>query len=299
MWEGGRGCGGPPNTPPPPSRRGCVINALNATHPKCATPTLPLGPLRSAGPVPCPLRCGRPPRVDAMKRQRPNEPDPDDADEPAPGRLPPDVLDAYAVGLHKARHPPPAASSYAKSCGLREGETLEAFLERAPPATTPPGVAHWLTVECPRGVLQHPVPYGDPPNIEALLQDWMALCARDTPSAEHITFLAQKHALCSGAWVVPIGRALVNQGWAAVARATLAGRLGTFARCSTRSLGGDQHLLHVCTWSFLDAADVFRVRQAMAAVGVTYAVSYRPDIYNYLGVYQGNRWGIDVQMYTR
>ena len=239
-----------------------------------------------------------------MKRHRANDssqpgPEDEDMDEQARSRLQTDVLEDYAAALHQQHHKPAMPNSYARSCALKDGEPPEDFLARLPPATTSPGQAHWLCVQCPRGVLHKPVPYGDPPNISALLEDWSSLCQGVSgPTADSVAFLATKHALVSGSWVASVPRAVVNEAWAAVCRATLSGQLGVFSRCSTRSLSSEHHVVQVSTWSFLDVTDVHRVRHQMQSLGFSEALTYRPDIYNYLGVYPENRWGLQVALFT-
>eukprot|EP00669_Euglena_mutabilis_P005715 TRINITY_DN17270_c0_g1_i1.p1 TRINITY_DN17270_c0_g1~~TRINITY_DN17270_c0_g1_i1.p1 ORF type:complete len:218 (+),score=75.01 TRINITY_DN17270_c0_g1_i1:98-751(+) len=214
------------------------------------------------------------------------------------GGPPADILDEYAATLHQAHHDHAAATTYTRCLQLHDGQSFDEFFTTYPPSSTNSGTAHWLFVQCPRNRLHTPVPYGDPPNIQALLQDWAALVAGSTPTRDAVVFLAQKHAVVSGAWAVPVPTHRVDALWFLLAKATLVGHLGPFARCSTRTLATHAHVIHVGTWSFLDAADVYRVRRELEALGVPEeGLSYRADIHQYLGL-TDNRWGIEVAPYA-
>ena len=76
----------------------------------------------------------------------------------------------------------------------------------------------------------------------------------------------------AGLWLIETDLAAVDALWAAVKAATLAGELGYKSKVSTASRGGrggtDQRVICVCTADGADAADVERVRAALADLGI-------------------------------
>ena len=88
----------------------------------------------------------------------------------------------------------------------------------------------------------------------------------------------------AGKWLVLVGFGGFERAWAAIRTATEAGQLGPSARVAPagayrtpKTSGGPQLVIEVTTYDATDAADVWRVRQAIRTLGITAALTYRPD----------------------
>ena len=77
----------------------------------------------------------------------------------------------------------------------------------------------------------------------------------------------------AGLWLIETDATQIDAQWAAVKGATQAGKLGYKSKASTRPRGGqggpDARVICVCTYDRADAADVERVRAALAELGLT------------------------------
>lgn len=77
----------------------------------------------------------------------------------------------------------------------------------------------------------------------------------------------------AGLWLIETDASNLDVQWAAVKVATQAGKLGYKSKASTRPRGGqggaDSRVICVCTYDRADAADVERVRAALAELGLT------------------------------
>jgi hypothetical protein len=85
----------------------------------------------------------------------------------------------------------------------------------------------------------------------------------------------------AGVWLVAIGLSSFERAWAAIRSATAGGRLGPSARVvSARSYqlphawSGPQLVIEVTTEDARDEADVWRVRQAIKALGIAAALTF-------------------------
>jgi hypothetical protein len=76
----------------------------------------------------------------------------------------------------------------------------------------------------------------------------------------------------AGLWLIETDTAHIDAQWAAVKAATQAGKLGYKSKASTRPRGGqggaDSRVICVCTYDRADAADVERVRIALAELSL-------------------------------
>jgi len=88
----------------------------------------------------------------------------------------------------------------------------------------------------------------------------------------------------AGVWLVAIGLESFERAWAAIRAATAAGQLGPSARVVSagsyqlpRAWSGPQLVIEVTTYDARDEADVWRVRQALRALGIAAALTFLPD----------------------
>jgi hypothetical protein len=88
----------------------------------------------------------------------------------------------------------------------------------------------------------------------------------------------------AGKWLVLVGFGGFAHAWTAIRKATEAGQLGPSACVApvgtyrTPKTGGSPHrVIEVTTYDATDAADVWRVRQAIRTLGLTAALTYHPN----------------------
>jgi hypothetical protein len=165
----------------------------------------------------------------------------------------------------RRRSPPSAVQQgglFCRSCGapladddeLRQGECnacYDLFAEPPPPAA--------------------PAPPADLPDDLALA--WLHI---ERPPGAYPDLTER-----AGVWIVAVGLGSFEHAWAAIRAATEAGVLGPRARVVPadrdrlpKAWTGPQLIIEVTTYDATDAADVWRVRQAIRDLGITAALTY-------------------------
>ena len=128
-----------------------------------------------------------------------------------------------------------------------------------------------------------------------------------------LDILARTYNVTGGKWMMTVPKTDVDQVWNAVARAVAEGKLGTSAKVSTSEfprptepgcahisvdlLRKETHVICVYTRDYHDLGDVFRVRHQLFQMGFQSELHYKPDIYTYCRLYEGNPWQISTSMY--
>eukprot|EP01012_Entosiphon_sulcatum_P027388 TRINITY_DN33011_c0_g1_i1.p1 TRINITY_DN33011_c0_g1~~TRINITY_DN33011_c0_g1_i1.p1 ORF type:complete len:233 (-),score=26.51 TRINITY_DN33011_c0_g1_i1:107-805(-) len=200
------------------------------------------------------------------------------------------AAEQQARTLHE---PAPESAQRLASCIFpTPGQPLDSFFEEYPPSRTSSGQAHWLGVRSPNGQ-----PTGHVPNTTALLQAWQGLVASEAVSVDAIRALALHHGVVAGNWCYSASHAEVDAVWKLLASATAHGHLGTACKVATGCFN-KTHLITVTTWSFLDTPDVLQVRQRLRQLGLAQPITYQPEVYQYLGIHHGGRWGIPTALFT-
>ncbi|KAM4057969.1 DNA polymerase II large subunit-like protein [Hirsutella rhossiliensis] len=117
--------------------------------------------------------------------------------------------------------------------------------------------------------------------------------------------LAHAAKVGTGKWLLFCQPADVNEIWELVAKATANNELGIAAKVAPRSPDQDQRkdrLVCVYTADFHDKADVGRVLQRLRELRLVESrarpIYYKPDIFTYIGISQGNPWGLSASIYT-
>ncbi|KAJ3105398.1 hypothetical protein HDU97_008152 [Phlyctochytrium planicorne] len=113
--------------------------------------------------------------------------------------------------------------------------------------------------------------------------------------------IAKDHGCLSGKWLVFADSLSIDCIWQKLANLVVEGKLGISAKVSAypESRTDDSRVICVYTENYLDTRGVKDVREAMRDLaGIHWKISYKPDIYTYLGLYENNRYGIPVQRYV-
>ncbi|PHH58483.1 hypothetical protein CDD81_5658 [Ophiocordyceps australis] len=119
-----------------------------------------------------------------------------------------------------------------------------------------------------------------------------------------ILSLAHAARVRTGKWLLFCEPTEVNDMWEAVAKATVDNKLGIAAKVAPKCPEHGyrrQQLLCVYTADFHDRIDVGRVLQYLRKLKLFRSkeiIYYKPDVYTYIGLSQGNPWGLRASIYT-
>ncbi|XP_063042564.1 UPF0696 protein C11orf68 homolog [Engraulis encrasicolus] len=136
-------------------------------------------------------------------------------------------------------------------------------------------------------------------DVVGLQESWDRLLASGRPVAfQTVKELALNHGVLSGKWLMHLDSGFkVDHAWECVARAVLEGKARS-AKVSPRDSKNDsKHIICVYNDSFVDEEQVMRLDAVIRAAGVKCPLSYKPDVYTYLGIYRNNRWKLCPTIY--
>ena len=149
-----------------------------------------------------------------------------------------------------------------------------------------------------RAELEHKHPNKTASSIINLLKPQQATLESSLQS------LAKAKHFISGKWMLFPSPEMVDKTWADIARSTWNGRLGSAAKVAveaeTKGYGPESHLICVYTEDFSDRADVRRVLEGLKDLGMlkgTKNIYYKTDMYTYLDVSGGNKYGLKASLY--
>ncbi|XP_064796745.1 UPF0696 protein C11orf68 homolog [Oncorhynchus masou masou] len=154
------------------------------------------------------------------------------------------------------------------------------------------GPVGWIAVLGP----DHCPATGD---ITGLQASWERLLT----SGRTITFqtvkeLALNHGVLTGKWLMHLDSGFkVDHAWECVARAALEGKIFQ-TKVSPRDPKSDRkHVICSYNKDFTDENEVMRLDAVIRATGVKCSLSFKPDVYTYLGIYRNNRWNLCPTIY--
>lgn len=149
-------------------------------------------------------------------------------------------------------------------------------------------IAVYGTTHCPSN--------GD---VSGLQESWEKLLS----SGRAVTFqtvkeLALNHNVLTGKWLMHLDSGFkVDHAWECIAKAILDGKISV-AKVSPREPSSDgKHVICVYNENFADEEQVMQLDAAIRATGVKCPLSYKPDVYTYLGIYRNNRWKLCPTIY--
>lgn len=154
------------------------------------------------------------------------------------------------------------------------------------------GPVGWISVIGP----SHCPNVGD---VAGLQESWERLLSSGRPiTFQTIKELALNHNVLTGKWLMHLDSGFkVDHAWECIARAVLDGRISS-AKVSPRDPSSDaKHVICVYNQNFADEQQVMELDAAIRAVGVKCPLSYKPDVYTYLGIYRNNRWKLCPTIY--
>ncbi|XP_059566028.1 UPF0696 protein C11orf68 homolog isoform X1 [Myotis daubentonii] len=135
-------------------------------------------------------------------------------------------------------------------------------------------------------------------DVQGLQAAWEALQTSGRPiTPGTLRQLAITHHVLSGKWLMHLTPGFkLDHAWAGIARAVVEGRLQV-AKVSPRAKEGGRQVICVYTDDFTDRLGVLEADAAIRAAGVKCLLTYKPDVYTYLGIYRANRWHLCPTLY--
>lgn len=129
-------------------------------------------------------------------------------------------------------------------------------------------------------------------DVSGLQESWERLVDSGRPvSFDTIKELALNHGVLTGKWLMHLESGFkLDHAWSCVARATLDGKI-SLVKVSPYNPAVDKKQV-ICAYNqnFTDESEVVRLDSIIRATGVKCPLSYKPDVYTYLGIYRNNRW---------
>ncbi|XP_004437688.1 UPF0696 protein C11orf68 homolog isoform X2 [Diceros bicornis minor] len=135
-------------------------------------------------------------------------------------------------------------------------------------------------------------------DVQGLQAAWEALQTSGRPiTPGTLRQLAITHHVLSGKWLMHLAPGFkLDHAWAGIARAVVEGRLQV-AKVSPRAREGGRQVICVYTDDFTDRLGVLEADAAIRAAGIKCLLTYKPDVYTYLGIYRANRWHLCPTLY--
>ncbi|CAF1375952.1 unnamed protein product [Didymodactylos carnosus] len=176
------------------------------------------------------------------------------------------------------------------NCGwiqLQDPSRIEQFLvEMAPSKINDSMGFKWISVYNPSKAENYEIP-----NVSALRQEYQQLRQLNLFQIER---LARKYNVLSGKWMCFVPTSHVDYVWSCIARAVVQGRLGYLAKVAVSQRGGSViHVICVYTNNYLDSVERKIIKYELKNILIeantnVRRLSYKPDIYTHLGIYQNH-----------
>uniref|UniRef100_A0A1A8Q405 Chromosome 11 open reading frame 68 n=2 Tax=Nothobranchius TaxID=28779 RepID=A0A1A8Q405_9TELE len=150
----------------------------------------------------------------------------------------------------------------------------------------------WIAVlgpdHCPGG--------GD---VMGLQESWEKLLASSRPvTFQTVKELALNHGVLTGKWLMHLDSGFkLDHAWECVARATLEGKISTVKVSPFNPKAEGKQVICAYNHNFTDESEVIRLDSVIRATGVKCPLSYKPDVYTYLGIYRNNLWKLCPTIY--
>ncbi|RVE60195.1 hypothetical protein OJAV_G00178520 [Oryzias javanicus] len=136
-------------------------------------------------------------------------------------------------------------------------------------------------------------------DVEGLQESWEKLLASSRPvTFQTVKELALNHRVLTGKWLMHLDSGFkLDHAWECVARATLEGKIWSAKVSPFDPKRDSRHVICVYNKNFTDEEDVMRLDSIIRSTGIKCPLSYKPDVYTYLGIYRKNRWELCPTIY--
>lgn len=144
-----------------------------------------------------------------------------------------------------------------------------------------------------------PAHSGSSGDVSGLQDSWEKLLAGSRPvNFQTVKELALNHDVLSGKWLMHLDSGFkLDHAWECVARATLEGKISSVKVSPFNPKTEGRQVICVYNQNFTDESEVMRLDSVIRATGVKCPLSYKPDVYTYLGIYRNNRWKMCPTIY--
>jgi len=137
---------------------------------------------------------------------------------------------------------------------------------------------------------------------DEMMDEWQKVNASGSINItkEYVFELARKHKCTSGKWLVTTRPGIeTDRLWAIIAKGIANGEtLASHAKVSAHEGPDIRHVFCIYNDNFLDKEQVMENERTIRELGIKRALTYKPDVYTYLGIYRKNRWKIRPTIYT-
>ncbi|XP_048371394.1 UPF0696 protein C11orf68 homolog [Sphaerodactylus townsendi] len=136
-------------------------------------------------------------------------------------------------------------------------------------------------------------------DVVGLQEDWEQLQV----SGRHITFdtikeLALNRRVLTGKWLMHLDSGFkVDHAWCGIAHAVLDGRIGVAKASPCSPEPERKQVICVYTDDFTNEEQVLSADAVIRSTGIKCLLSYKPDVYTYLGIYRDNCWHLCPTIY--
>lgn len=136
-------------------------------------------------------------------------------------------------------------------------------------------------------------------DVVGLHESWEKLLASGRPvSFQTVKELALNHRVLSGKWLMHLDSGFkLDHAWECVARAALEGKISLVKVSPYDPKGERKQVICAYNQNFTDESDVIKLDSVIRSTGVKCPLSYKPDVYTYLGIYRNNRWKLCPTIY--
>ncbi|KAK9524488.1 hypothetical protein VZT92_016879 [Zoarces viviparus] len=136
-------------------------------------------------------------------------------------------------------------------------------------------------------------------DVTGLQESWEKHLASGRPvSFQAVKELALNHGVLSGKWLMHLDSGFkLDHAWECVARAALDGKISQVKVSPHNPKGEGKQVICAYNQNFTDESEVIRLDNVIRATGVKCSLTYKPDVYTYLGIYRNNRWKLCPTIY--
>ncbi|XP_053192317.1 UPF0696 protein C11orf68 homolog [Scomber japonicus] len=136
-------------------------------------------------------------------------------------------------------------------------------------------------------------------DVDGLQEGWEQLLASGrSVSFQTVKELALNYGVLSGKWLMHLDSGFkLDNAWECVARAALDGKVWTCKVSTYDPKGECKQVICAYNENFTDESEIIRLDSVIRATGVKCPLTYKPNVYTYLGIYRNNRWKLCPTIY--
>lgn len=136
-------------------------------------------------------------------------------------------------------------------------------------------------------------------DVTGLQESWEKVLASGRPANfQTVKELALNHGVLTGKWLMHLDSGFkVDRAWECVARAAMDGKISQVKVSPHNPKGEAKQVICAYNQNFTDENEVMKLDSIIRAAGVKCPLSYKPDVYTYLGIYRNNRWKLCPTIY--